>query len=178
MSFRIVAYVTLALLVLLALNSLTDRVEGINEQRERQSVADARRWHKGFVQIADSAKRATVVAQNAVAKSKALRDSVRVVNDTTILADTVVVHVPQIVVRRLVADSVSIARLSIAIAISDSALIIAKTSIAAYEKALVLAQQNQKCRILGVIPCPSRRATMLLTGGVLIAAKVALGGTL
>ena len=176
MTARIAVYLTVAAVVLVALLGWQEREDGRTEERERLAVAHAVRWHQGYIVARDSTRKLARVAASAVAKSEALRDSVRIVNDTTLVVDTLTVPVPQVVVRRLVADSVTIARLTALTNGQNVALAAGDSTIAAYQAALHAAQQAGKCRIAKVLPCPSRKSTALLTAGTLLVAKVYLGG--
>lgn len=186
MTARIAAYVVLGFVVLMALLSWQERQDGRLEERERQAVSHAVRWHKSYVVSRREVDKLTVVAKRAVAKSEALRDSVRVVNDSLVAITTATVDntakvdtvpVPKIVIRRLVADSVTISQLTQLVAVQGHALVEADSTIAAYQVALTAAQAN-RCRIVWKVPCPSRKTTALLTAGGLLVVKITLGGTL
>lgn len=187
MTARIAAYLTVAVVCIVAVVSWQEREDGRLEERERLAVAHAQRWHTAYVAKRDSARKLEVVARQAVARSHAMRDSVRVLNDSLVAVTTPfrpdttlfrvdTVRVPQIVVRRLVADSVTIARLTALADVQQMALYAAESAVTGYKSALVAAQQAGRCRIAKVIPCPSRKTTALLTAGTLWVVKLAIGG--
>lgn len=183
MTARIALYLTLGAIAFVALISFADRIEDGNEARERMAVQHAVRWHKSYVASRKEVHKLEVVAKKAVAKSEALRDSVTIISDSLVAivtaGDTMAprvdtVKVPQIVVRRLVADSVTISQLTQLVAVQGNALEVADSTIAAYQVALTAAQAN-KCRLFWVVPCPSRKTTALLTAGGLLVVKLTLG---
>lgn len=174
MTARIAAYLLIGAVALVAVMGYQERTAGGNDERERAAVAHALRWHRSYIVSRREVNRLAVVAKRAVARSEALRDSVRVVNDTTLLVDTLRVTVPQVVVRRMVADSVTISQLTQLVAVQGNALTVADSTIAAYQSALTAAQAN-RCHLFWKVPCPSRKTTALLTAGGLLVAKLTLG---
>lgn len=185
MTARIAVYLVIGFAVLLSLMSWQEREYGAQEEREKQAVRYATQWHKAYVVKRDSAHKLEVVARRAVARSNAMRDSVRVLNDSMLAIlssadntaklpniDTVIV--PRVVIRRLVADSVAIAELTALTLVQKDALTVADSTIAAYRWAL--RQTARKCRVFRVLPCPSRKTTAVLTAGTLLVAKAYLGG--
>ena len=177
MTARLAAYGLIAVVGIALIASIVswqEREDGRLEEREQAAVAHAQRWHKSYVIARDSTHKMAKVANNALALSRALRDSVRIVNDTTLVVDTLRVTVPQVVVRRLVADSVTIDRLTALTAVQEKALTVADSTMAASQVALHAAQAN-RCRIVWKVPCPSRKTTALLTAGTLLVAKAYLG---
>lgn len=149
---RLALYLVVAAVVLSAVGSWQDRTDGRLEERERAAVAHAVRWHKAYVVQRDSAHKLAVVARRALARSTALRDSVAIVSDSLVAivnagdgkpprVDTV--PVPKIVIRRLVADSVTIARLTDLTDAQHRAILLADSTIAGYEAALKAAQAHR-----------------------------------
>ncbi|MBA3836484.1 MAG: hypothetical protein C0499_02340 [Zymomonas sp.] len=148
---RLAAYLIIAAVVLSVVGNWQARTDGRLEERERAAVSHALHWHKSYVVARDSAHKLAVVAQRAAARSRALRDSVWVLNDSllgVIVPDTGTprvdtVPVPKIVIRRLVADSITIDRLTALTVVQGSALTMADSTIAAYASALKAAQTHR-----------------------------------
>lgn len=156
---RLALYLIAAAVVLSVVGSWQDRTDGRLEERERAAVAHAMRWHAGYTMARDSVRKIARVADIAAARSRALRDSVWVLNDSLVgmivpdsgtpRVDTA--WVPKIVIRRLVADSVTIARLTALTDVQARALTLADSTIAGYQAALKAAQARK--------PSVFRRAT-------------------
>jgi hypothetical protein len=177
MTARIAVYIVIGAIALVALMGYQERAAGGNEERERAAVAHALQWHKSYVVSRTEAHKLEIVAKRAVAKSEAFRDSVRVISDTTVLIEHDTVVTPRVIIRRLVADSVTISQLTQLVAVQATTITLADSTIAAYQVALTAAQAN-KCRLFWKVPCPSRKTTALLTAGGLLLVKLTLGAAL